>query len=48
MLCVLLTYMSLSTIQNIECCKTMLLWQIFVADNNKIDVLLHVKFLILH
>ena len=42
-LCVLLSYMSLSTIQNIECCTAVIQWKIYVASHNKMYVGLHVK-----
>jgi hypothetical protein len=42
-LCVLLSYMSLSTKDNTKCCTKMLLWQIYVTRKNKIYLVLHVN-----
>jgi hypothetical protein len=40
---VLLSYMSMSTKENTNCCTKMLLWQIYVTRKNKMHLGLHVK-----
>ena len=42
-LCVLLSYMSLSIKENTKCCTKMLLWQIYVTRKNKMCLGLHVN-----